>query len=55
VGDHHNDVVVARAAGVPAIFAAWGYGSPGMADGSTAVARDITEAAAIANRLLPGL
>jgi phosphoglycolate phosphatase len=53
LGDHHNDVTAARAAGVPAIFAAWGYGSPGMADGSVAVARDITEAAAIANRLLP--
>ena len=34
-------------------FAGWGYGSAAMADGSSAVARDITEAAAIANRLLP--
>ncbi|HEY1411899.1 MAG TPA: HAD-IA family hydrolase [Rhodopila sp.] len=54
VGDHHNDVTAASAAGVPAIFAAWGYGSAGMAEGSAAIARDITEAAAIANRLLPG-
>jgi phosphoglycolate phosphatase len=53
LGDHHNDVLAARGAGVPAIFAGWGYGPPAMADGSTAVARDITEAAAIANRLLP--
>ncbi len=26
VGDHHNDVASAVAAGVPCIFAAWGYG-----------------------------
>jgi phosphoglycolate phosphatase len=53
LGDHHNDVAAARAAGIPSIFAAWGYGSPAMADGSAAVARDITEAATIANRLRP--
>ena len=54
VGDHHNDVLAGRAAGVPAIFAAWGYGSAGMAEGSVAVARDIAEAAAIAGRLVSG-
>jgi phosphoglycolate phosphatase len=53
VGDHHNDVVAARQAGMPSIFAAWGYGSPGMEAGSAAVARDIAHAAAIANRLRP--
>jgi phosphoglycolate phosphatase len=53
LGDHHNDVTAARQAGMPSIFALWGYGSPGMADGSAAVAHDIAEAAEIANRLLP--
>lgn len=53
VGDHHNDVVAASGAGVPSIFAAWGYGPADMAAGSTAVAQDITQAAAIANRLRP--
>jgi phosphoglycolate phosphatase len=53
LGDHHNDVVAAHGAGIPSIFAGWGYGSPSMADGSAAIAHDITEAAAIANRLLP--
>jgi phosphoglycolate phosphatase len=53
IGDHHNDVVAARGAGVRCVFAGWGYGSVAMADGSAAVARDFTEAAAIANRLLP--
>jgi phosphoglycolate phosphatase len=53
VGDHHNDVTAARGAGMPSIFAGWGYGAPAMSEGCSAVARDITEAAAIANRLLP--
>jgi phosphoglycolate phosphatase len=55
IGDHRNDVLAARAAGIPSIFASWGYGSPGMAEGCTAVAPDIAQAAAIANRLLPSL
>jgi phosphoglycolate phosphatase len=53
LGDHHNDVTAARGAGVRSIFAGWGYGPAAMADGCCAVARDITEAALIANRLLP--
>jgi len=52
VGDHHNDVVAAAGAGMPCVFAAWGYGSAGMAEGSAGVAGDITEAAAMARRLL---
>jgi len=51
-GDHANDVAAARGAGVPCIFAAWGYGLPAMAEGATAVARDFDELAAIARRLL---
>jgi len=53
IGDHRNDVIAARGAGLRSIFALWGYGAPGMESGSTAVARDIIEAAAIARRLLP--
>jgi phosphoglycolate phosphatase len=53
LGDHRNDVRAARDAGIPSIFAAWGYGVIGMAEGSAGVAWDIAEAAAIANRLLP--
>ncbi len=34
VGDHGNDVMAARAAGIPPVFAAWGYGLPAMADGA---------------------
>jgi phosphoglycolate phosphatase len=52
-GDHANDVVAARGAGLPCIFAAWGYGPPIMAEGAAAIARDITEMAEIARRLVP--
>lgn len=31
LGDHANDVEAARGAGIPAIFAGWGYGPRGMA------------------------
>ncbi|WP_376089765.1 HAD family hydrolase [Roseomonas sp. CCTCC AB2023176] len=34
VGDHANDVLAARGAGIEPIFAAWGYGPPDMADGA---------------------
>jgi phosphoglycolate phosphatase len=54
LGDHHNDVVAARGAGIPGIFAAWGYGAIGAADGCPNIAHDMSEAAAIAGRLLPG-
>ena len=52
LGDHRNDVEAARQAGVACVFAGWGYGTPEMAGGA-AVAHDIDQAAAIANRLLP--
>lgn len=52
VGDHANDIAAARAANMPAIFAAWGYGSP-TPQHATAVARQFAELAQIAPRLLP--
>ena len=52
VGDHANDVAAARGAGLPCIFAAWGYGPPAMAAGAVAIAQDFAEMAAIARRLL---
>ena len=51
-GDHANDVAAARGCGVPAIFAAWGYGKPGMEEGAAAVAADFEGLLAIAGRLL---
>ncbi len=53
-GDHRNDVRAARGAGVPCVFAAWGYGAPCMAEGAAAVARDFIELGAIVRRLLAG-
>ncbi|MGE0417359.1 MAG: HAD hydrolase-like protein [Acetobacteraceae bacterium] len=52
-GDHANDVVASHGAGLPCIFAAWGYGPPEMAAGAAAIARDINEMAEIAARMLP--
>lgn len=52
-GDHRNDVAAAHGAGIPAIFAAWGYGPPEMAAGAEAVARDFDELVELAARLRP--
>ena len=53
LGDHRNDVAASGRAGIRCIYAAWGYGAPGMGEGSAAVARDFIEAADFANVLLP--
>lgn len=53
LGDHRNDVTASAGAGIRCIYAAWGYGAPGMGEGSAAVARDFVEAADWAERLLP--
>lgn len=53
VGDHANDVAAAERAGIPAIFAAWGYGAADMATGAAAMAQSFAEAAQIAIHLLP--
>jgi phosphoglycolate phosphatase len=50
-GDHCNDVLAARGAGVPCVFAAWGYGTPAMAEGAAAVARDFPELGTIVRGL----
>lgn len=53
VGDHRNDVAAAQGAGLPCIFAGWGYGPPGMAEGAALVARRADELPRLAARLLP--
>jgi phosphoglycolate phosphatase len=53
VGDHHNDVRAATGAGVPCIFAAWGYGPASMAEGSAAVAAGFADVPRLAAGLLP--
>jgi phosphoglycolate phosphatase len=51
-GDHANDVAAARGAGLPCVFATWGYGQPAMAEGAAATAGDFAELTVIARRLL---
>jgi len=38
IGDHSNDTRAARAAGIAPVFAAWGYGTPEMAEGAPVAA-----------------
>ncbi|MCQ8240741.1 HAD hydrolase-like protein [Rhizosaccharibacter radicis] len=48
LGDHRNDVDAAHGAGMPCIFAGWGFGSEEMAAGADAVAahpRDVPDLA----------
>lgn len=52
VGDHRNDVAAAAGAGVPCIFAAWGYGPAAMAEGAAAVAQGFHDVPALALRLV---
>jgi phosphoglycolate phosphatase len=52
LGDHSNDVMAARGAGMAAIFAGWGYGPAAMAEGAAAIATTITDVPMIASRLL---
>ncbi|MFD2265620.1 HAD-IA family hydrolase [Lacibacterium aquatile] len=51
VGDHRNDVQAALGAGVPCIFAGWGYGKPEMAAGATAVAGRFADVVELAETL----
>ncbi|WP_372016053.1 HAD hydrolase-like protein [Tistrella mobilis] len=52
VGDHRNDIVSARGAGMPVIFAGWGHGALAMAEGADAIADRFPDLATIAPRLL---
>ena len=51
-GDHRNDIAAAHGAGLPCIFAAWGYGPPAMAEGAEAIATSFADLPALAARLL---
>jgi len=54
IGDHRNDVAAATGAGLPCVFAAWGYGTPAMAVGAAATAALPADVPALLTRLLPG-
>lgn len=53
VGDHTNDVRAAAGAGLPCIFAQWGYGPPIMGAGATAIAARFEDLPELCERLLP--
>ena len=52
IGDHHNDVAAGKAAGLPTIFAAWGYGPSEVGDAADATVRSFDEVPAVCERLL---
>jgi phosphoglycolate phosphatase len=52
VGDHANDVAAATGAGMPCIFAAWGYGPALMSVGAAAIGERFDQLPLIAERLL---
>ena len=52
VGDHENDVLAATGAGVPCIFAGWGYGPLDMA-GDNPVAQHFSDVPHICEAMLP--
>ena len=52
IGDHANDIEAAFGAGVPSIFAHWGYGSPAMAEGAVAEAQNFSELPELIQALL---
>jgi phosphoglycolate phosphatase len=52
VGDHRNDVLAASGAGVPCIFALWGYGPACMGVGAAATAKCFEDVPRIAVDLL---
>jgi phosphoglycolate phosphatase len=51
-GDHHNDIAAAHGAGIPCIFAAWGYGPADTGAHADATAHGFTDVPALAARLL---
>ncbi len=52
VGDHHNDVAAPAGAGIPCIFAQWGYGRAEDGAAAAAQAADFGEAARLAPVIL---
>lgn len=53
IGDHANDVRAALGAGLPCIFAGWGYGTPAMAEGAVATAPSPGKLPALLDQVLP--
>lgn len=52
IGDHRNDIGAASGAGIPCVFAAWGYGPAEMAQGAAAIAGTPAALPALLQRLV---
>lgn len=52
LGDHHNDILAAAGAGMPCLFAAWGYGGAGAAAGAAAIAHGANDVLELADQVL---
>ena len=53
IGDHRNDVLAASGAGLPCLFAGWGYGTAAMAAGAAGIAAKPADLLPLLRDLLP--
>ncbi|WP_227308623.1 HAD family hydrolase [Acidisoma cellulosilyticum] len=53
IGDHHNDVAAGKGAGLPTIFASWGYGPREVGAEADAVAESFADVPALCETLRP--
>ncbi|HTI02585.1 MAG TPA: HAD-IA family hydrolase [Acidisoma sp.] len=53
IGDHHNDVAAGKGAGLPTIFAAWGYGPAEVGKTADAVATRFADVPGLCAELRP--
>jgi phosphoglycolate phosphatase len=53
IGDHHNDVAAGKGAGLPTIYAAWGYGPREVGAEADAVAESFADVPALCEQLRP--
>ncbi|GAB0118960.1 HAD-IA family hydrolase [Acidisoma sp. 7E03] len=53
IGDHHNDVAAGKGAGLPTIFAAWGYGPREVGAMADATAEHFAAVPALCEKLRP--
>ena len=53
VGDHHNDVAASAGAGLPCVFALWGYGPPEAGATAAATARSFADLPDLLGHLVP--
>ncbi|MCB8875932.1 HAD-IA family hydrolase [Acidisoma silvae] len=53
IGDHHNDVASGKGAGLPTIFASWGYGPAEVGLEADAVANSFADVPGLCEKLRP--